>query len=102
MEKSQPANGNELNMAQANITMYESMLCGYCRAAKRLFANKGWEYTSIVVDGEPALRADMEAKSGRHTVPQIFIGEQHVGGYDDIALLEHNGELDALVNSTPE
>ncbi len=85
-------------MAQATITLYESTLCGYCRAAKNLFNAKGYEYTSIVVDGQPALRAEMEAKAGRHTVPQIFIGDEHVGGYDDVAALERDGELDALVN----
>jgi len=85
-------------MAQAEITLYESMLCGYCRAAKSLFDSKGWEYNSIVVDGQPAIRAEMEAKAGRRTVPQIWIGDQHVGGYDDVAALDRNGELDALVN----
>jgi len=51
-----------------------------------------------VVDGQPAIRAEMEAKAGRRTVPQIWIGDQHVGGYDDVAALDRNGELDALVN----
>jgi len=85
-------------MSKLSITMYESRWCGYCRAARRLLDSKGWEYNSIVVDGEPALRAEMEAKAGRHTVPQIFIGEQHVGGYDDMAALERDGKLDAMVN----
>jgi len=78
--------------------MYESRWCGFCRAAKRLLDSKGWEYNSIVVDGEPGLRAEMEAKAGRHTVPQIFIGDHHVGGYDDLAALESDGKLDELVN----
>jgi len=85
-------------MAIANITMYESLICGYCRAARRLFKNKDWEFTSIVVDGQPLLREEMEVKSGGHTVPQIFINGQHIGGYDDMAALEAKGELDALVN----
>ena len=85
-------------MAQQTITMYESMYCGYCRAARNLFGDKGYEYTSLVVDDEPELRSEMEKKAGRHTVPQIFIGDQHVGGYDDLAALERNGELDALIN----
>lgn len=85
-------------MAQATIVMYESMLCGYCRAARQLLEHKELEYTSIGVDGEPAVREEMQQKAGRHTVPQIFIGEQHIGGYDDLAALEKSGELDALVN----
>lgn len=85
-------------MAQATIVMYESMLCGYCRAAKQLFNAKGLEYTSIGVDGQPQVREEMQAKAGRHTVPQIFINDQHIGGYDDLAALEQKGELDALVN----
>ena len=78
------------------ITLYESNWCGYCRAARRLFDNKGWPYESIVVDGKPDIRADMEARSGRHTVPQIYIGETHVGGYDDLAELDADGDLDVL------
>ncbi len=85
-------------MSQANITMYESKWCGFCRAARSLLDNKGLEYTSIVVDGQPTLRAEMEAKAGRTSVPQIFVGDHHVGGYDDMAALERNGEFDALVN----
>lgn len=85
-------------MSQEEITMYESRTCGYCRAARSLFESKGYEYKSLVVDLKPELRAEMEAKSGGHTVPQIFIGDKHIGGYDDMAELERNGELDALVN----
>lgn len=76
------------------IVMYESKWCGYCRAAKRLLASKGWEYESRVVDGDAALRQSMTAKTGKTSVPQIFFGERHIGGYDDIAALEENGELD--------
>lgn len=80
----------------ANIVMYESDWCGYCRAARRLFEKKGWEYESRLVDGKAELRAEMREKSGRTSVPQIFIGDHHVGGYDDLAALEADGELDAL------
>ena len=80
----------------ASIVMYESDWCGYCRAARRLLEKKGWEYESRLVDGKPALRAEMTERSGRTSVPQIFIGERHVGGYDDLAALESDGELDAL------
>jgi len=81
------------------ILMYESRLCGYCMAAKRLLAKKGWEYESKVVDGNSALRTEMQNLTGRTSVPQIFIGDTHVGGFDDIAELEENGELDALYES---
>ena len=81
------------------IVMYESHLCGYCRAAKRLLANKGWEYESKVVDGNRDLRSEMQSRTGRTSVPQIYFGETHVGGYDDIAELEASGKLDALYES---
>ena len=78
------------------ITLYESHLCGYCRAAKRLLDKKGWPYESIVVDGRRDLWEQMVKRSGRETVPQIYIGDHHVGGFDDMAELESVGELDAL------
>ena len=78
------------------IVMYESSWCGYCRAARRLLEKKGWDYESRLVDGDAALRAEMRERSGRTSVPQIFFGERHVGGYDDMAALDANGELEAL------
>lgn len=78
------------------ITLYESHWCGYCRAARRLLEAKGWAFDSIVVDGQPDVRAEMESRTGRHTVPQIYIGETHVGGFDDLAALEADGRLDEL------
>jgi len=83
----------------ATIVMYESDWCGFCRAARRLLETKGWEYESRLVDGKPALRAEMTEKSGRTSVPQIFFGNHHVGGYDDLAALESDGDLDALRES---
>ena len=82
-----------------NILMYESRLCGYCMAAKRMLANKGWEYESKVVDGNAELRAEMQKLTGRTSVPQIFIGDTHVGGFDDMAELDESGELDTLYES---
>ena len=79
------------------IVMYESNWCGYCRAARRLLKNKGWDYESRLVDGDPDLRAEMRERSGRTSVPQIFIGDHHVGGYDDLAALDADGELEALL-----
>ncbi|MFK7856592.1 MAG: glutaredoxin domain-containing protein [Granulosicoccus sp.] len=79
---------------QETIVMYESNWCGYCRAARRLFDAKGWSYESRMVDGNAPLRAEMQERSGRTSVPQIYFGEQHIGGYDDMAELESDGELE--------
>ena len=79
------------------ITIYTGALCGYCAMAKRLLQDKGASFTEIPVDMDPARRAEMEQRSGGRTVPQIFIGERHVGGYDDLAALERAGKLDALL-----
>jgi len=65
--------------------------------ARSLLASKGVAYTDIAVDGQPGLRREMTERSGRHTVPQIWIGEHHVGGFDDLARLEQQGRLDELL-----
>jgi glutaredoxin 3 len=78
--------------------MYLTDYCGYCRAARRLLERKGvTDLDAVRVDREPARRAEMQARSGRHTVPQIWIGERHVGGFDELQALESAGELDALL-----
>lgn len=82
------------------IVIYDSSLCPYCRAARRLLESKGWDYESLNVDGDPELRREMVDKSGRTSVPQIFFGDQHVGGFDDMAALDAEGELDKLYAST--
>jgi len=79
-----------------NILMYESRTCGFCMAAKRLLDNKGWSYETIVVDGRSDLHEEMKARAGRHTVPQIFFGDTHVGGFDDMAAMDSDGKLDEL------
>jgi glutaredoxin 3 len=82
------------------IEIYTSTTCGYCHAAKRLLDQKGVSYSEIDVGGQPALRQQMMSRArGRHTVPQIFIGETHVGGCDDLYALERAGKLDALLAS---
>lgn len=83
----------------AEIVIYTSAWCGYCHRAKDLLERKGVDYTEIGVDMDPAARVQMEQRSGRHTVPQVFIGAQHVGGYDDLAALERAGRLDALLSA---
>jgi glutaredoxin 3 len=79
---------------QESIVMYESNWCGYCRAARRLIDAKGWTYESRNVDGNAPLRAEMQERSGRTSVPQIYFGDQYIGGYDEMAELESDGELD--------
>lgn len=68
-------------------------------AAKRLLDKKGWEYEARVVDGNQELRQEMQKLTGRTSVPQIFIGDTHVGGWDEFSELEENGELDDLYNA---
>ncbi len=80
------------------IVMYTTEVCPYCVRAKQLLHNKGVaEIEEIRVDLQPALRMAMMEKTGRRTVPQIYIDEFHVGGYDDLAALNHAGELDKLL-----
>jgi glutaredoxin 3 len=79
------------------VTVYSSPFCGYCGAAKRLLDRKGVPYVEIDVMFDPDRRTEMVARSGRQTVPQIFIGDKHVGGFDDLDTLEKRGELDKLL-----
>ena len=71
----------------------------FCHAAKHLLANKGLAFEEILVDNQPALRADVMQRSGQRTVPQIWIGEHHVGGYTDLAELDKRGELEQLLRN---
>ena len=79
------------------IDLYSSRWCGFCMRAKMLLDSKGVEYNEIDVDQDSALRAQMMQRSGRRTVPQIFIDEVHVGGCDDLYALERSGQLDELL-----
>lgn len=84
----------------SDIVMYSSGWCPYCDRARALLARKGLEFREIKVDEDPAERQAMLARSGgRRTVPQIFIGERHVGGFDDLYAIDRSGELDRLVGS---
>ena len=83
--------------AQKKIVIYTTTWCPYCIRAKRLLKSKGWEFTDIDVDGDHDKRAWLRKVSGQSTVPQIFIGEESVGGYDEIAALDRVGELDRKV-----
>ena len=80
------------------VEIYTTPFCPYCHAAKRLLQKKGVSYRETDVSADPALRAAMtERAGGRRTVPQIFIGGQHVGGSDDLHALDHAGQLDPML-----
>ncbi|WP_375740556.1 glutaredoxin 3 [Pseudomonas boanensis] len=83
----------------AEIVVYSSAWCPYCIRAKHLLDSKGVKYEEISVDGNPAVRAEMTRKAGRTSVPQIWIGQAHVGGCDDLYALERAGKLDALLQA---
>lgn len=82
----------------ARVLMYCTASCPYCQAADRLLAKKGvTDVERVRVDLQPERRAEMQQRSGRRTVPQIWIGERHVGGCDDLHALDDAGELDPLL-----
>ena len=82
----------------AEVTIYTRMMCGYCAAAKRLLDRKGVSYTEHDASFSPELRQEMiQRANGRSTFPQIFIGQTHVGGSDELHQLESEGRLDALL-----
>lgn len=82
-----------------NIVVYTSNYCPYCRRARALLDKKGVRYTVLDVNDEPRLWNEMVQRTGRNTVPQIFIGDRHVGGCDDLFALERSGELEPLLKS---
>lgn len=81
------------------VKMYTTRYCPYCVGARNLLGSKNVEYTDIPVDNAPELRREMVHLSGQQTVPQIWIGDQHIGGYDDLAILERQGSLNQLLKS---
>lgn len=84
----------------SKVVMYATAWCPYCARARELLERKGADLEIIDVDRDPSLRQQMMARSGRHTVPQIFIGEVHVGGCDDLHALDAKGGLDPLLAAT--
>ena len=80
-----------------DILIYTTNICPYCIMAKRLLDKKGATYTEINVDSQTGLREEMMRKTNRRTVPQIYIGELHVGGFDELYALEQQKKLDALL-----
>jgi len=81
------------------VLMYCTAACPFCQAAERLLVEKGVKIDKVRVDLEPARRAEMQQKSGRRTVPQIWIGERHIGGCDDLYDLDRQGGLDPLLKA---
>ena len=89
-------------MTQPAITLYVTGWCPYCDRAKGLLTGKRLVFDEINVDDDAKFREEMVARSGRRTVPQIFIGDTHVGGCDDLFALEGSGELDRLIRGPDE
>lgn len=85
----------------APVLMYCTASCPFCRSAERLLRDKGAHIEKVRVDLEPGRRAEMMQKSGRRTVPQIWIGSRHVGGCDDLYALDAEGKLDPLLEESP-
>jgi len=84
-------------MSQPEITIYSTAICPYCVAAKNFLKSKGLSWNEIRIDTDPAEREAMVAKARRTSVPQIFVGETHVGGYDDMMALHRAGRFEPLL-----
>ncbi|NMX69972.1 glutaredoxin 3 [Pseudomonas sp. WS 5111] len=82
----------------SQVVVYSSDYCPFCRDAKALLQKKGVAFEEIKVDGKPSVRAEMTKKAGRSSVPQVWIGDKHIGGCDDLFALERAGKLDALLH----
>jgi glutaredoxin 3 len=87
-------------MSTAPVTLYTTAWCPFCVRAKQLLDQKETTYDEIRVDGKPELRQKMTQLSGQRTVPQIWVGEHHVGGCDELFALERSGQLDTLLSET--
>ncbi len=81
----------------ARVTVYGNASCAYCGAARMLLTQKGVSYEDVLVHTDTDKRIEMEQRTGRTSVPQIFIGDQHVGGFDELCALDKSGELDKLL-----
>jgi glutaredoxin 3 len=83
------------------VVMYSTQVCPYCQMAERLLKSRGVEQIEkVLIDREPGRREEMMTRTGRRTVPQVYIGETHVGGYDDLVALDRVGQLDPLLAGT--
>ena len=81
------------------IRIYGTSTCAWCGAARMLLKRKGFDYEDILVNSDPEKRAEMENLSGRRSVPQIFIGDRAIGGYDELVALDQSGDLDRILAS---
>jgi glutaredoxin 3 len=85
-----------------HVTIYTTMICPYCSRARHLLQRKGVLFEEIPVDRDRERMVEMRRRSRRSTVPQIFVDDYHVGGYDDMAMLDARGELDRLLGLIDE
>jgi len=88
-------------MSAPAVVMYATGWCPYCQRARALLQSKGVAFTEIDVEAVPGARDEMRARTGRTSVPQIFIGERHIGGFDDTKALDDQGGLDPLLTELP-
>jgi glutaredoxin 3 len=101
-ERSERSPSESRAESAGEVVMYSTNWCGYCQRARNLLERKGVAVTEIKLDDEPDQRPVMlQRTGGQRTVPQIFIGELHVGGYDELAALDRSGELNKLLGLTP-
>ena len=91
---------DEPEIENPEIIMYSQALCGYCAAARKFLRRKGVAFTEINVTMDATRRREMVNRSGRSSVPQIFVGNRHIGGYDDMVELDRRNELDTLLGTT--
>ena len=89
-------------MAQPEITIYSTLVCPYCVAAKNFLKSKGLEWKEVRIDLDPVERDKMIAKAKRTSVPQIFVGDVHVGGYDDMMAMHREGKFEPLLAGSAE
>lgn len=88
------------SMSEPSILLYTTGWCPYCERAKALLHRKGLAFREIDVESDPQVREEMMTRSGRRSVPQIFVGDTHVGGFDELYALDRAGKLEPLVNGT--
>ena len=79
------------------VIIYGNATCPFCGAARMLLTKKGVKFDDVPVSGDPEMLAEMQERSGRNTVPQVFIGDTHIGGFDELYALDQSGELDKLL-----
>jgi len=81
------------------VTIYTGSFCGHCTRTLALLQRRGIGYTEVSVEDHPGLRDELVAKSGRRTLPQVYVGERYIGGADELAAMDRNGELDHILQS---